>query len=78
MTSSTSVKVVPTGAALGADIVGLDLRKIDDATFAAILDAWHQHSVLRFRGQDLDDGCRRDMAGGLWVGCYRYPFGWQD
>lgn len=48
--------VVPSGAALGADIVGLDLTKpIDDATFAGIYRAWNDHLVLRFRGQALDD-----------------------
>ena len=49
------IEVVPTGAPLGADIKGANLRDIDDATFAVILDAWREHSVLRFRGQDLDD-----------------------
>ncbi len=48
--------VVPTGAALGADIAGLDLTKpIDDATFSGIYRAWNDHLVLRFRGQALDD-----------------------
>lgn len=49
------IEVVPTGAPLGADIKDANLRDIDDATFAVILDAWREHSVLRFRGQDLDD-----------------------
>ena len=53
---SRNVKVVPSGAALGADIVGIDLRAdVDDEAFAQIEDAWHAHSVLRFRGQQLDD-----------------------
>ena len=45
--------VVPTGVALGAEVEGLDLRTLDDAAFAAILEAWHAHAVLLFRGQDL-------------------------
>lgn len=49
------IEVIPTGGPLGADIRRVDLREVDDATFAAIRDAWHEHSVLRFRGQDLDD-----------------------
>jgi len=50
------VKVIPTGAALGADIAGVDLsRPLDEAAFRAIEAAWHQHLVLRFRGQRLDD-----------------------
>ena len=50
------ITVVPTGAALGADIAGVDLsRPLDDGTFRAVEEAWHQHLVLRFRGQNLDD-----------------------
>lgn len=48
-------KVVPSGAALGADIEDVDLREIDDAAFMVIEDAWHDHLILRFRGQQLDD-----------------------
>ncbi|MFT5509789.1 MAG: taurine dioxygenase [Hyphomicrobiaceae bacterium] len=58
MTTSAAgnVEVQPSGAALGADIVGINLQTdLTDATFAQIEDAWHQHSVLRFRGQQLDD-----------------------
>lgn len=51
---SPSVEVVPTGAPVGADIVGVDLsRPLNDATFRVIHDAWMQHLVLRFRGQTL-------------------------
>lgn len=54
--TSKSIRVVPSGAALGADIEGIDARNdIDDATFKRVVDAWHEHSVLRFRRQDLDD-----------------------
>ena len=52
---SDSLRVVPTGAALGADIEGVDLRDLSDADFAKIEQAWHGHLVLRFRGQELDD-----------------------
>ena len=47
--------VVPTGAALGAEIRGVNLRELDDLTFAAIRDAWLQHQVLLFRDQPLTD-----------------------
>ncbi|HYZ32890.1 MAG TPA: TauD/TfdA family dioxygenase [Crenalkalicoccus sp.] len=46
-------QVVPTGAALGAEIRGVELRAMDDTTFAAIHRAWLDHSVLLFRGQRL-------------------------
>lgn len=53
---ATSITVVPSGAALGADIEGVDLsRPIDETLFGEILAAWHEHLVLRFRGQDLSD-----------------------
>src|SRR5579862_9026778 len=50
------VDVRPTGAALGADIEGVDLSQpLDPAVLAAIKQAWAEHLVLRFRGQRLDD-----------------------
>jgi len=52
---ATGMEVVPTGAALGAEVRGIDLRRIDDAAFAAIHQAWLDHSVLLFRGQQLSD-----------------------
>ena len=47
--------VVPTGAALGAEIRGVDLRSIDEVQFAAIRGAWVDHQVLLFRDQRLSD-----------------------
>ena len=48
--------IQPTGAALAADVHGIDLSQpIDDSTFQQILDAWGKHLVLRFSGQKLDD-----------------------
>ncbi len=49
------IQVVPTGAALAAEVRGVDLRRIDDSAFAAIHRAWLDHLVLLFRGQHLDD-----------------------
>ena len=54
--NTSSIQVVPTGAALGADVRGLDLSgKIDDKVFRDIYKAWNDHLVLRFRDQRLDD-----------------------
>ena len=50
-----ALKVIPTGAALGAEIAGVDLRAISDAEFDAIYRAWIDHLVLLFRGQSLGD-----------------------
>ncbi len=48
--------IQPTGAALGADVHGVDLSKpVDDATFAVVEKAWAEHLVLRFPGQRLSD-----------------------
>jgi taurine dioxygenase len=42
--------------ALGAEILGLDLRdEIAPETLAAIMDAWHQHLVILFRNQMLSE-----------------------
>ena len=50
-----TIRVTPTGAALGAQVDGVDLKIVDDATFAAIHRAWLDHLVLLFRNQTLDD-----------------------
>jgi taurine dioxygenase len=50
-----AITVTPTGAALGAEVGGVDLRRISDADFAAIHRAWLEHLVLLFRGQSLND-----------------------
>ena len=51
----TTLDVVPTGAALGAEIRGVDLRAIDEGAFAAIYQAWLDHAVVLFRDQHLTD-----------------------
>ena len=52
-----NITVIPTGAALAADVVGIDLSKpVSQEIFKQIEDAWHTHLVLRFRNQQLDDG----------------------
>jgi taurine dioxygenase len=49
------VEASPTGAALGAEIHGIDLRDVTDAAFAAIHRAWLGHLVLLIRDQELSD-----------------------
>jgi taurine dioxygenase len=54
--NKSSIHLVPTGAALGADVRDVDLSSnIDDRIFRDIYKAWNDHLVLRFRGQRLDD-----------------------
>jgi taurine dioxygenase len=52
---TSRVNVLPTGAALGAAVAAGDLRGVDDAVFARILEAWHAHAVVLFRDQSLSD-----------------------
>jgi len=47
------IRVEPTSGALGAEIGGVDLAKVDDATFDEIHRAWLIHKVLFFRDQAL-------------------------
>jgi taurine dioxygenase len=50
------LEIAPTEAALGADIVGVDLAQtLSPQDFGVIYQAWMQHLVLRFRGQNLTD-----------------------
>jgi len=53
--SARAISAVPTGTALAAEITGVDLRHVDDRTFAAIHRHWLDHLVLLFRGQSLSD-----------------------
>jgi taurine dioxygenase len=48
--------VRPLSPALGAEILGIDLRDdIDARVFAQIRDAWHQNLVIVLRGQNLSE-----------------------
>ena len=48
------VSIVPTGAALGAEIRGVDLaRDVDAATFGRIEDAFNRYGVIFFRRQNI-------------------------
>src|ERR1700738_79097 len=53
--SQMGVCAVATGGALGGEMIGVDLRDVDDHTVRAIHEAWLDHLVLLFRGQSLSD-----------------------
>lgn len=54
--ANTKITVIPSGAALAADVVGVDLSQpISTDIYAQIRKAWNDHLVLRFRGQQLND-----------------------
>lgn len=51
-----TIAVVPFDAPLGAEILGLDIRKpLTTDERNALVDAWHRHLVLLIRGQRLTD-----------------------
>jgi taurine dioxygenase len=57
------LKVVPTGAALGAEITGVDLSlPMDDETFTLVEDAFNKHGVIFFRSQTLTEKQHIDFA----------------
>jgi taurine dioxygenase len=48
--------IKPLSPALGAEVRGIDLtRPISDAEFQALLQIWHEHGVLCFPEQDLEE-----------------------
>src|SRR5258708_4388234 len=49
------IDVISTGAALGAEVRGVDLKDLDVLQFAALKRAWHHHQVILTRGQTLSD-----------------------
>ena len=52
--TKTRLDVVPLSKYIGAEIRGVDLRdKPDDATVKAIYQAWLDHLVIIFPGQQL-------------------------
>ena len=57
MTASTltSIEIVPVSGCLGAEIRGVDVRSLDDATFAAVERALVEYEVIFFRGVHLTD-----------------------
>jgi len=46
-------EVIPSGAALGAEIVGVDLRDVDKEALERLRKTWVEHEVLFFRDQNL-------------------------
>jgi taurine dioxygenase len=52
---ATAIDVIPSGAALGAEVRGVDLRNLEYTAFACVLQAWRDHSVLLVRVQTLSD-----------------------
>lgn len=53
--SLTALNIVPSGAAVGAEVRRIDLSQpIPEDVAQALRDAWSKHLVLLFRGQEMD------------------------
>jgi alpha-ketoglutarate-dependent 2,4-dichlorophenoxyacetate dioxygenase len=52
---TTTISIRRLTPVFGAEITGVDLTDVDDATFAEIEDAFETYSVVVFPGQKLDD-----------------------
>ena len=50
-----AVTVKPLNAAVGAEIFGVDLARLNDAQFAPIEQAWNRYGALLFRDQHIAD-----------------------
>lgn len=56
------MEVVPLTAAVGAEILGVDLNHLADADVAAIRDAWLEHGVVFLRDQRLEPAAQVALA----------------
>lgn len=54
--------ITPTDATLGATITDIDLTHMDDATWRAVEDAFHEYGVLIFPGQHLTEDAQIAFA----------------
>jgi taurine dioxygenase len=56
MATTLDIGIVPSGAALGAEISNIDLSApLDDREFSLIKNAFYRHSVICFRDQNLTE-----------------------
>jgi len=62
-TAAKAFTVRPLSPALGAEIMGVDLRDpIDEALKQKFLDTWHQYLVILLRDQTLDEDAQVRFA----------------
>ena len=65
--AAVTLEIVPLSPTMGAEIRGVDLsRPLDAAAASALREAWLEHVLLVFRGQQLDDRALRRSAD--WLG----------
>jgi alpha-ketoglutarate-dependent taurine dioxygenase len=69
-----TISVIRLHPVIGAEIGGVDLcRPLDAETLRQIKDAWHEHTVLLFRGQSLSEDDQRRFASYLGPVAKRVP-----
>lgn len=51
----SKIRVEPLTGVVGAEIFDMDVGHIDDTTFAEIRHAFHEHAIIFFHDQDLDE-----------------------
>ncbi|NBR53758.1 MAG: transcription-repair coupling factor [Rhodobacteraceae bacterium] len=54
VTMPDTIEINRLSAAMGAEVIGVDLNRLDDATFGLINDAYLEHQMLCFRDQKLE------------------------
>ena len=65
--AAVTLEIVPLSPTMGAEIRGVDLsRPLEAAVASALREAWLEHVLLVFRGQELDDHALRRSAD--WLG----------
>ena len=65
-TVASGLQVRKLSAALGAEVLGIDVRRVDAALFEEIRRAWNDHGgVLLFRRQTLEDLGEASVLGGV-------------
>ncbi|MGE0486894.1 MAG: TauD/TfdA dioxygenase family protein [Gammaproteobacteria bacterium] len=57
-----SMTIEPTSATLGATVRGVDLTALNEASWAAILQAFHDHALLIFPAQHLSATAQADFG----------------
>jgi alpha-ketoglutarate-dependent taurine dioxygenase len=60
--TAPSLSIRPIPGPLGAEILDVDLTRVDDSLFAAIRQAWLDHLVLMIRGQTLSDNQQMEFS----------------
>jgi len=56
------ITVVPLGAAMGAEIQGIDIRDLTDESFAEVADALYRHKMIFFRDHDISHSDQEEFT----------------